>query len=293
MIRLWCFLFLSRISGSLNRYIETLYSLREEFDLQKPCHLPPEWLDIDTGDDVHVRIYKENMVLEKAPSDRDEIYHVGKTYTVYVYRPSAISGDLTQETTNSFLNEHAILYSLKGRFGIPRLYRISNMHPDMTPNCLSRIFVTDYVGSSLYELQKESDSADILLPQIAIDALRILKKIHAAGIVHGGICSRNLRIDERQNIHLVNFYSSTLYIDPITHTHVSEVAIGGASDNNRPLSRRDDFRSLAVALVSLTSENSLLSFAFEDFYDHAVRMEFSDDLDYEYWIAEFIDSDES
>ena len=196
--------------------------------------------------------------------------------------------------------------------------------PGIIPKlCAQCVLVTDYAGEYTFKDVGSGGPIEVTEAEvagIAVRAIKILKKIHAMGIVHGDVHAGNFVFSgadsvDRLHFRIIDFGRASPYVDPTTRSHIkhrftiteaseSLLSLFEIEDSN--LSRRDDMYRLAEILYHLLgkyhepkfSENNTalakrkmvangVNAIFTDFHHAMVEMKFDERPAYDEWIQRF------
>lgn len=169
--------------------------------------------------------------------------------------------------------EARLLRRLDGIVGIPKLYWYSgvctNPAGELIPE--QRMMVIERLGADIGHVFRTNKRhlSERTLCVLAIQTLRILKEVHAKGIIHRDVKPDNLMVgmaSKANTVYLVDFGLSKFFVHPRTNTHIpyrdDKTTVTGtpryASINTHmgiEQSRRDDIESLAYALIYLWRGN--------------------------------------
>jgi serine/threonine protein kinase len=285
-MNLWIFATLcviGRVQCSLNRYTETLADLRAGYIRSDECELLPLELTVDLGDGDSVIIDSGALSLITGISPYHSTCVFGEQLVFKIHHSPSSRNRMFDVISGWYLNERAILETLHQTLGTPRSYRIESSVPVSSPSCLSRILVMDYVGVNLERLSSEGRLSLRRVYRIARDALEIIRRYHTAGFIHGDIQASNFVLDGQNRLTLIDYETTSLYIDPSTGDHLP------AEDGSLiSLSRGVDMRGLSSMLILLVPDSLLVVPAiFEAFNDSTRYLDFSAVPDYGWWRNRF------
>ena len=223
---------------------------------------------------------------------------------------------------DALLREKAVLAELNGLGGDSTLY-YPVVRGSVPESCSQGMLVTEFVPGLTLKGAAEQlvplSEADLAL--IAAAAIRVLRKVHSHGIVHGDIHSDNLVLSEGPSggVRIIDFGRAAAYVDPLTLKHVPYVhnphppmatvdLLSPFELEGSPLSRRDDMYRLSETLYRVMGKYRLSSEAetpelarlkramrcdglgtdvFTEFHHAMVALAFSERPDYEGWIRRF------
>ena len=163
-------------------------------------------------------------------------------------------------------HESAILYALSGVSGIPQVFRLVS---DVGV-CRARTQVTSSMGNRDLTSVEQWDYA--MAYRVVAKALKILRDVHARGIVHGSISLSKFAYthsgDIADTLGVVDFSRAEFFVEPKSGKHVANKLVkGGQAQKPEPLAdlsiwelagsrkaRRDDLFRLAEMALRITGE---------------------------------------
>jgi len=200
---------------------------------------------------------------------------------------SVIVNARVHRSTSTFARELGALRTLSGGPGIPKLVR------EINPQCL--IVLTESKGISWplsFLLETHRSLNETVISGIAFRALKIIRHAHGQGVLHNNISAENIIVSESFDIEVVNWGSSTSFIDPITTRHIK---LASGHDQRFWPSRRDDYIDLMETLfyaqtrlsIYTEAENLAIHSPFRRMLDSANRLRYSERPPYEGTMSDF------
>lgn len=140
--------------------------------------------------------------------------------------------------------------------GVPQIFEATGGVSDL---CAFRIAATSHSGPSVLFNLKPAEKSGKYIARLAASAIRVLRDLHAYGIVHGGIGPYNIVVDT-DIVTLIDFGYAVPFITEEGHhiplkgsrpetPEVDETQYSVFEFDSTPLSRRVDMYRLAEALM--------------------------------------------
>ncbi|KIM39071.1 hypothetical protein M413DRAFT_29639 [Hebeloma cylindrosporum] len=126
----------------------------------------------------------------------------------YKYSNLAVKLAFTEENQRKLRYEYGIYRHLAHHGVTENILRVYGLFQDAETGVLA--IVMDYGGTSLVN-RKVKGSAISCSEEEKFAFSEALKKLHAAGVLHGDIESQNLLIDSCNNVYFIDFHSASLY----------------------------------------------------------------------------------
>ena len=286
-------------------YLDTLQGTRDRFAALDPVP--------DEGDFEASQITVKGCVYERESEVRDNacIFQSEDPQC-----PTKILVDYSEREippTEGFIRQVAALDFFRNKAIVPSLVVDETVDP--------RLILTGFIGmGTIMNVRFKQSVARIA--EIGVGLLEILKRVHAAGVVHGNLTPANIVYSWEQmveSMRVTGWHSSRCLMESDFAMHEPELKLKKRSifADPRPKTPRDDVAAVAEILINLLCGNedlftsqyvaknmdpdtlralrlkradqlrlafTSLPAGFLQFHDYAVRLQYTDVPDYDGWL---------